>query len=190
MPRSLYERVTGRNIPPQDAPDVVERCLFCNITPERDFRIVAENEQLVVFRDKYPAARIHLLVTPRVHIPNTSNLGRGDVELVKAMHALGKEALDSLRTSDDSLNDAKSKKKLADGKSSEYIFGFHVPPFRSVDHLHLHCFAMPFKSRLHLKYPISEPSGKHQFKGTGWFVTIDQAIGILSAGHKIGFGPV
>ncbi len=24
--------------------------------------------------------------------------------------------------------------------------GFHFPPFISVDHLHLHCFALPIKS--------------------------------------------
>ena len=23
-------------------------------------------------------------------------------------------------------------------------FGYHLPPFNSVDHLHLHCFALPF----------------------------------------------
>lgn len=26
-------------------------------------------------------------------------------------------------------------------------FGFHQPPFNSVDHLHLHCFALPFVPR-------------------------------------------
>lgn len=26
-------------------------------------------------------------------------------------------------------------------------FGFHQPPFNSVDHLHLHCFALPFMPR-------------------------------------------
>ncbi|KAH7655731.1 Sulfate adenylyltransferase (ADP) protein, partial [Dioscorea alata] len=32
-------------------------------------------------------------------------------------------------------------------------FGFHQPPFNSVDHLHLHCFALPYIPRWkHMKY--------------------------------------
>ncbi|GJP43777.1 hypothetical protein CLOM_g3193 [Closterium sp. NIES-68] len=33
--------------------------------------------------------------------------------------------------------------------AKEYHFGFHRPPFNSVDHLHLHCFALPFNSWWH-----------------------------------------
>ncbi|KAE8223391.1 hypothetical protein CF319_g3569 [Tilletia indica] len=186
---SLFERVTGRNVPSPDSPDVVQHCLFCNVSPERDFRIVAENDRLVVFRDKYPAARVHLLVTPRIHIPNTSNLGQGDVDLVKEMHALGEQVLESLQATA-TANDDEVKRKSSKDDKLGYLFGFHVPPFRSVDHLHLHCLQLPYLSRRQgLKYPVSEPSGKSQFKGTGWFVTAEQAIGILSSGQKIGFGP-
>ena len=32
-------------------------------------------------------------------------------------------------------------------------FGFHQPPFNSVDHLHLHCFALPFLPR-YLQYSL------------------------------------
>ncbi|CAD6892218.1 unnamed protein product [Tilletia laevis] len=185
---SLFERVTGRNVPSPDSPDVIERCLFCHVSAERDFSIVAENDKFVVFRDKYPSARVHLLVTPRAHIPNTSNLGQGHVEMVKEMLALGTQALDSVRVTAAVDEEDQKKKKHKDGQSG-YVFGFHVPPFRSVDHLHLHCQQLPYLSRRQgLKYPILEPSGKSQFKGTGWFVTAQQAIDILSSGQKIGFG--
>lgn len=30
--------------------------------------------------------------------------------------------------------------------AAKYRFGFHRPPFNSVDHLHLHCTALPYKS--------------------------------------------
>ncbi|CAN6723243.1 unnamed protein product [Malus baccata var. baccata] len=29
----------------------------------------------------------------------------------------------------------------------QYRFGFHQPPFNSVNHLHLHCFALPYTPR-------------------------------------------
>lgn len=65
--------------------------------------------------------------------------------------------------------------------------GFHIPPFISVDHLHLHVQALPYKSYdKSLKYPIAE--GNHGYsKGWGWFVTTEQTIKILEGGVvKIG----
>jgi Scavenger mRNA decapping enzyme C-term binding len=34
-------------------------------------------------------------------------------------------------------------------------FGFHKPPFRSVDHLHMHCFVLPFKWHRWVQYQSS-----------------------------------
>lgn len=28
----------------------------------------------------------------------------------------------------------------------KYRFGFHLPPYNSIDHVHLHCFLEPFSS--------------------------------------------
>ncbi|KAK0566068.1 hypothetical protein OC861_003430 [Tilletia horrida] len=177
---TFFERVTGRNVTSPDDPNLFTNCIFCGISVEKDFRIVAENERFVVIKDKYPSATIHLLVIPRRHIPNTNNLTQDDVELVRSMHSFGREALDSVRTSEG--------KDERNHKTPDYLFGFHIPPFRSVDHLHLHCFQLPFLSkRQGLKYPVSEPSGSAKFKGTGWFVTAEQVIGILNSGQKIGF---
>ncbi|RZC86078.1 hypothetical protein C5167_026747, partial [Papaver somniferum] len=45
-------------------------------------------------------------------------------------------------------------------EAEEYKFGFHRPPFNSVDHLHLHCFALPFIPRWkHVKYVSLGPLG-------------------------------
>ena len=38
----------------------------------------------------------------------------------------------------------------------EHKFGFHVPPWNSVDHLHMHCFALPHRGCLNLKYQVTE----------------------------------
>jgi len=35
-----------------------------------------------------------------------------------------------------------------DASAGGFVFGYHVPPWRSVDHLHLHCIERPFRSPL------------------------------------------
>ena len=72
--------------------------------------------------------------------------------------------------------------------------GFHIPPFNSVNHLHLHLHALPYRKGLkypvsrRLKYPISKGrNGKS--KGFSWFVEVDQAIEILRRGRAIGVFP-
>lgn len=74
----------------------------------------------------------------------------------------------------------------------EVRYGFHIPPFRSVDHLHLHCLALPFNSQLKaLKYRVAPGSGSPEapHKGWGWFVTAEQAAAILRDGGEVGVKP-
>ncbi|KAG9132878.1 hypothetical protein Leryth_014810 [Lithospermum erythrorhizon] len=45
-------------------------------------------------------------------------------------------------------------------QAEKYKFGFHQPPFNSVNHLHLHCFALPFiPSWKRVKYLSLGPIG-------------------------------
>lgn len=60
-----------------------------------------------------------------------SDLRRGEADhaLVADMLALGRSLLE---------------KDAAAGENMQHKYGFHVPPFNSVDHLHLHCLTLPF----------------------------------------------
>jgi hypothetical protein len=64
--------------------------------------------------------------------------------------------------------------------------GFHIPPFSSVHHLHLHVLVPPYNFRGKFKYPARYKSGKE--KGWSWFVAVDQVQTILERGQRIGLG--
>jgi len=64
--------------------------------------------------------------------------------------------------------------------------GFHIPPFNSVDHLHLHVQGLPYTSyRKAAKYPIAKPVLPLFNKGFSWFVDIEQTIRILEKGGQV-----
>ena len=76
---------------------------------------------------------------------------------------------------------------LADAlsKSLRFRLGFHIPPFYSVKHLHLHILAAPFKSAFrHAKYPVVRGRAGYE-KGVSWFVEVEQAIAILEKGGTV-----
>jgi len=46
----------------------VDDCIFCKIIKrEIPAEIVKETEQLIIFKDKYPKAPVHLLLVPKKH---------------------------------------------------------------------------------------------------------------------------
>ncbi|KAK9855118.1 hypothetical protein WJX84_012214 [Apatococcus fuscideae] len=102
-------------------------CPFCDIARNRpaSTRILWESESLLAFGDRTPAAKEHLLVIPKRHIPTVKSLTGDDYSLVQSMAQAGQNLI----------------RTRAPGCGEKY--GFHVPPFNSIDHLHLHCFAMP-----------------------------------------------
>ncbi|OAY81234.1 Histidine triad nucleotide-binding protein 3 [Ananas comosus] len=93
------------------------------------FRALIQDEKVVAFPDVNPSAFRHYLVIPVEHISTVNHLQRTaeDYQLVNHMLRVGKDLL--RRDAPDSV---------------QYRFGFHQPPFNSVNHLHLHCLALPF----------------------------------------------
>ncbi|KAG5522477.1 hypothetical protein RHGRI_034601 [Rhododendron griersonianum] len=91
-----------------------------------------------------PPVTPHYLVIPTEHIPTVKDLQRRteDFSLVSHMFNVGQTLLQR------------------DAPQSQYRFGFHQPPLNSVDHLHLHCLALPFIPRWkHVKYRSLGPLG-------------------------------
>ena len=104
------------------------KCIFCNWETQD---VVFTDEKTVVFNDKYPMAKIHILVIPKEHIDNINSLNEDHLELLNQMKT---NALNHIKKVNPEINE------------NEIIFGFHTPPFNSINHLHMHCIVPPFKN--------------------------------------------
>ncbi|XP_068433860.1 adenosine 5'-monophosphoramidase HINT3-like isoform X2 [Clinocottus analis] len=139
-----------------------EDCPFCQIAnTQTDTEILLSDEKLLCFRDITPGAAHHYLVIPRTHIDNCKCLQAADIPLVERMVEMGWSVL------------KKTKLRNLD----DVRIGFHIPPFSSVPHLHLHVLApaseMTFKSQLHYG-PQSH-----------WFITVDKVLSQLKTRGKV-----
>uniref|UniRef100_A0A182NH94 Adenosine 5'-monophosphoramidase HINT3 n=1 Tax=Anopheles dirus TaxID=7168 RepID=A0A182NH94_9DIPT len=127
-------------------------CVFCKIATGADpaTEIVFQNERLCIFKDIRPASDFHYLAIPNQHLENVNSLTSADKPLLEE---LKQELLNYMRS--------------RQFDPAEASFGFHIPPFTSVKHLHLHAIApvgkMGFIARM-----IFKPN-------TWWFKT-DEAI--------------
>lgn len=67
-------------------------CIFCRIiSKEAEAEIVYEDEEIVAFKDVFPAAPVHLLIVPRRHIPALTDLEAGDSALAGRLIAVANE---------------------------------------------------------------------------------------------------
>ena len=56
----------------------MENCLFCKIiNKEIQSEIILQDENVTVFKDINPAASVHLLVIPNLHIPSVREMEEG-----------------------------------------------------------------------------------------------------------------
>ncbi|CAE6427729.1 unnamed protein product [Rhizoctonia solani] len=148
-------------------------CVFCDVRKELGFAVVYENEELIVFKDRNPAAREHLLVITRRHVESVKSLNVSDVPLLLRMRDAGSQALSSLGIPED-----------------QQKFGFHIPPFNTVNHIHLHAQGLPYKSGLReKKYRTSTSSRTDKTKGFSWYAELGQCIRILESGSRVGVFP-
>ncbi|RPD61218.1 HIT-like protein [Lentinus tigrinus ALCF2SS1-7] len=147
-------------------------CVFCGASKENGFDVIWENDRYIVFTDINPAAQHHLQVIPKRHIESVKSLRRADAIMVREMMEIGHKVLDDMYVSP-------NLRRL----------GFHIPPYISVSHLHLHVQALPYRSFLRrLKYPVVN-GRKGQEKGFSWFVDAEQAARILANDNRVRIMP-
>ncbi|KDQ59151.1 hypothetical protein JAAARDRAFT_127632 [Jaapia argillacea MUCL 33604] len=147
-------------------------CVFCNVSSENGFNIVFEDENFAVFTDHKPSAVHHWQVIPKAHITSVRSLRKHDLHLVRTLGEIGHRFLDESGV-------PSHLRKL----------GFHIPPFNSVNHLHLHVQALPYTSIFgRVKYPVvARTNGRN--KGFSWFSELAQTIHILERDGRVGVFP-
>lgn len=97
-------------------------CVFCKIAAkEQDTPLVYEDESMAVFSDRRPAAKHHYLVIPKEHYGNPKSLNQEHVQLVERLQEVGKSVIEG-----------------TGADSKDVLYGYHWPPFNSIQHLHLH----------------------------------------------------
>jgi len=149
-----------------------QSCIFCQVSYKNGFNVVYEDNTFIAFHDIDPAARYHFQLIPKVHIGSVKELRAPDAALLAKMQEIGHKLLEK--------NDVPPSMRR---------MGFHIPPYNSIDHLHLHVQGLPYKSTIkRAKYPIANGWGSC-VKGLSWFVEVNQAIRILGNAGEIGVLP-
>ncbi|MBI2038687.1 MAG: HIT domain-containing protein [Candidatus Niyogibacteria bacterium] len=103
----------------------MEGCLFCEIAEKkRPAEVVFETDEVVIFKDANPKARVHLLVVPKKHIASVKDATDGDRALFGGLILAAR--------------DAAARENLAGYK---LLFNVGRDGGQVIDHVHLHLIA-------------------------------------------------
>ncbi|XP_034108225.1 adenosine 5'-monophosphoramidase HINT3 [Drosophila albomicans] len=132
-------------------------CIFCDISSGKsETALELDTDEFVIFKDIKPASKNHYLIVTKHHYESLKVLDKSHEKLVTRM--------------EDTLKDFFKSKGIS---TTDALFGFHMPPFISVKHLHLHGIAprseMGFFARL-----VFKPSAP-------WFKCAKEAQAYLNA---------
>ncbi|KAK7023405.1 hypothetical protein SK128_005519 [Halocaridina rubra] len=87
--------------------------------------VVATDDRIVIIKDKYPKARYHFLVIPKINVPNLKSLKREQSELLRYM-------------------ENQAQMLAINYPQVEFRYGYHAIP--SMSQLHLHMISQDFDS--------------------------------------------
>ncbi|KAG7402053.1 hypothetical protein PHYBOEH_007267 [Phytophthora boehmeriae] len=125
----------------------VSSCRFCEILRARAEPFLYEDEHVVVFRPLRPIVPSHVLIVPRAHIRNVNRLAGRHRSLLARMHRVADIVMAQPTTPDSDDAEAKPQESSAihnetavDRDDTSVRYSFHVPPFNSIDHVHMHAF--------------------------------------------------
>jgi diadenosine tetraphosphate (Ap4A) HIT family hydrolase len=157
--RSVYDDLRA-GAHPKRPPD---RRLPLADAPRPGFDGYYEDELVMAFVPDKPCAAEHLLIVPRdIALKTVNSLTADHLLLLEHMRAVAEAQLRARAARADSPAAARAPLE----------YSFHVPPFNSIDHLHLHAFAPPFDSFFkRVKY----------FPGTPWCASYDAVCERLRA---------
>ena len=127
---------------------------------------ISETETTFTFRDRTPKAPLHALVIPKTFIRSVYELEPGPALDVQLLEEMKRNALETIQ-----LEQPKSYEE------EDFILCFHVPPFISVGHLHLHVLAPASEMKFHYRY------GKYQV-GTLWCTSLETVMDLMSEGKR------
>lgn len=134
-----------------------KNCPFCNIAFSRtDTVLELETDDYVIFKDIRPAARHHYLIVPKQHFESLMDLDKSHSNLglftylyiiIECLSISKYIILVCLMQAE--VKHFMESKGIC---TRDALFGFHLPPFTSIKHLHMHAIAprseMGFLSRL------------------------------------------
>ena len=124
--------------------------------------MVAETNDLLMFQDIHHRAPMHDLIIPKQYIPSVFELDKSNLPLLYEMRDLALQKL--------------QQKQPVAFRNKDYRLVFHVPPFNSVDHLHLHVVAPASQMTLFRRFIKYSP------RDYRWCVSLETVLSRLQQG--------
>ena len=99
-------------------------CIFCQIASgEVASKMLYQDDEVIAFRDINPQAPMHILITPRKHIPALTDLSENDLSIIAKMVGIA--------------NDLAKKEGLSE-RGYRIVVNCGSEGGQAVPHLHMH----------------------------------------------------